>query len=533
MPIDLKKKLKTDDPKWDKLKQGFKKVETGTWNVLAPVGQWTNRTAGKFGAESFWPTELALECDKAARILRTFTTKGASVEVDESNAAGISDQNAIIPPAAPKVDANGKKIKDPHKYDSRKTQKVIRRIPPKVLEKAHGLAIFTVFRTGFGLSAASGSGVVVSRLPDGSWSAPSGLLIHTIGYGFLIGLDVYDVVLVLRTQKAVEAFKRPKVSLGGELSMALGPVGNGAMVETGVEAAPCWSYVKSKGFYAGLQLDGTIVLKRDDENARFYQTPGITVDNILSGQLQRPAPAAVLPLWQTIYAAEGRPQLMGTDRIPDGTTPGDLVLTEEDMKEANSYAEQEQQYLQQHSQGAGAAVAPVGSLSGRRVPPPPAGSGPSNVVGTTVPVSQSHADLPPDYEFANAPINAQGGKQLSDPASTQPFQPSSDAAPPNPFTHPSDVSSGPAHYETAEQEKARLQQQYSSAPTSSVPVTHPGSSLPVRVQALYDFAGQEQDDLSFSMGDIIQVTGQEDEMWWRGTLNGRSGIFPYNYCRPL
>ncbi len=132
---------------------------------------------------------------------------------------------------------------------------------------------------------------MLSRLPDGSWSAPSGLLIHTIGYGFLIGLDIYDVVLVLRNQKAVDAFKHPKFSLGGELSVAFGPVGNGAMVESGVEAAPCWSYVKSKGFYAGLQLDGTFVLKRDDENARFYQSPGIKVDSILSGQLPGPAPA--------------------------------------------------------------------------------------------------------------------------------------------------------------------------------------------------------------------------------------------------
>lgn len=60
---------------------------------------------------------------------------------------------------------------------------------------------------------------MVSRLPDGSWSAPSGLLIHTLGFGFLIGLDIYDVVLVLRNQKAVDAFKKPKISIGGELSV--------------------------------------------------------------------------------------------------------------------------------------------------------------------------------------------------------------------------------------------------------------------------------------------------------------------------
>ncbi|CDU23282.1 related to YSC84-protein involved in the organization of the actin cytoskeleton [Sporisorium scitamineum] len=529
MPIDLKKALKTDDPKWDKLKQGYKRVETGAWNVLAPVGEWTNRTAGKFGAESFWPTELGLECDKAARILRTFTTKGASVEVDTNNAAGLNDQNAVIPPAAPQYDVKGKKIKDPHKYDSRKTQKVIRKIPPKVLQKAQGLAIFTVFRTGFGFSGASGSGVVLSRLPDGSWSAPSGLLIHTIGYGFLIGLDIYDVVLVLRNQRAVDAFKHPKVSLGGELSVAFGPVGNGATVESGVEAAPCWSYVKSKGFYAGLQLDGTIMLKRDDENGRFYKSPDIKVDSILSGQLPGPVPAAVTPLWQTIYAAEGRPELMRTDRIPEGTTPGDLELTEEDMKSASNYAEQEQHHQQQQP---GASVAPVGSLSTRRVPPPPSSAGQAAASGSTA-TSPPYTDLPPDYEFANAPVNAQGGKQFDAAASSQPYHSSSSDPAPNPFSHPSDASAGASQYETAEQEKARLQQQYAPASASGAGAAHTHPSLPSRVEALYDFAGQEQTDLHFKTGDIIQVTGQEDEMWWRGTLDGRSGIFPSNYTRAL
>ena len=113
---------------------------------------------------------------------------------------------------------------------------------------------------------------MISRLPDGSWSPPSGILIHTIGYGFLIGLDIYDVVLVLRNRKAVDAFKHPKISLGGELSVACGPVGNGAQLDTSVNSAPCWSYTKSKGLYAGLQLDGTAVLKRDDENHRFYKS---------------------------------------------------------------------------------------------------------------------------------------------------------------------------------------------------------------------------------------------------------------------
>ena len=92
-----------------------------------------------------------------------------------------------------------------------------------------------------------------------AWGPPSGILIHTIGFGFLAGADVYDVVLILRNRKAVRAFANPKVSLGAELSVAAGPLGGGAMVDTGIEAAPVLSYVKSKGLYGGAQVDGEFV----------------------------------------------------------------------------------------------------------------------------------------------------------------------------------------------------------------------------------------------------------------------------------
>lgn len=101
-------------------------------------------------------------------------------------------------------------------------------------------------RTGFMISGAGGSGIVLARLPDGSWSGPSGILLHTLGVGFLVGADIYDVVLILRTHKAVQTFAHPRVTLGGEITVAAGPVGNGVMLESGVEASPVWSYVKSK-----------------------------------------------------------------------------------------------------------------------------------------------------------------------------------------------------------------------------------------------------------------------------------------------
>jgi len=174
--------------------------------------------------EAFWPTSMDLECDKAARILRTFTSKGATVEVPISSQA--SDDQAVIPPAPTSSD---------HKNDSRKTQKVIKKISAKTLAEAKGIVIFTVFRTGLGVSGASGSGVVLKKLENGEWSSPSGILVHTIGWGFLVGLDIYDVVLILRSDKAVKSFESPKISLGGELSVTAGPVGNGVMLDSGIE----------------------------------------------------------------------------------------------------------------------------------------------------------------------------------------------------------------------------------------------------------------------------------------------------------
>jgi lipid-binding SYLF domain-containing protein len=201
------------------------------------------------GAESFWPTELADgEIEKAARILRTFTLQGAQADDDPQ-----ADQNGGVVAAGeageevPPHTQHQTQQQNKDKYASKKTQKVIKKIPPRALQSAVGIAIFTCFRTGFGLSGASGSGVVLAKLPDGSWGPPSGLLIHTIGYGFLIGIDIYDVVLIIRNERALKAFEKPKISIGGEFSVAAGPVGNGATLNSGIESAPCWSYTKSKG----------------------------------------------------------------------------------------------------------------------------------------------------------------------------------------------------------------------------------------------------------------------------------------------
>ena len=82
-------------------------------------------------------------------------------------------------------------------------------------------------RTGLWVSGAGGSGVLIARKEDGTWSPPSGILVHTLGVGFMAGIDIYDCVIVINNRKALETFSKVRVSLGGEISVVAGPVGAG------------------------------------------------------------------------------------------------------------------------------------------------------------------------------------------------------------------------------------------------------------------------------------------------------------------
>jgi hypothetical protein len=127
----------------------FKKTETKVWNLMEPIGKYSNKLAGKAGMEGFWPTELAEgEVDKAARILKTFTMQGAKADDDpkaEATGGVVGGDTAIAhgPEASQAQDA---KAAEKAKDDAKKTQKVIKKIPAKAIQGAAGIAIFTMFR---------------------------------------------------------------------------------------------------------------------------------------------------------------------------------------------------------------------------------------------------------------------------------------------------------------------------------------------------------------------------------------------------
>lgn len=275
-------------------KAGFDKVYNWVDKLGAPV----NRLSNKVGSEAFWPTTLDIESDKAARILKSFCKDGFYQEEDRPTAA----------------QPNGK-------------QRVLKKIPAKVIRNAKGLCIFTTMRTGLWVSGSGGAGVLVGRTEDGSWSPPSGIMMHTVGVGFLAGIDIYDCVIVINTQKALEAFQAVRCTLGGEVSAVTGPVGVGGILDTELHKrqAPLFTYIKSRGFYAGLQLDGTIVIERTDENERFYGER-IGVKDILAGKARHP-PYEVKRLMETLKAAQGDTDV-DESFIPEGAPPGDFEIAE-------------------------------------------------------------------------------------------------------------------------------------------------------------------------------------------------------------
>lgn len=200
------------------------------------------------------------------------------------------------------------------------------KIPTEAIAGAKGLAIFTGFRAGMYLAGAGGSGVVVARLPDGSWSPPSAFSVRSGGVGLVYGVDVYDCICVLNTPAAVDAYTKPEMKIEGAATIA-GPVGGSANM---ADVKPVWTYTKSRGLYGGLTVDGTSIKEKPEANAEFYGA-NVTAAQILAGEVEAQDgtskwPAGAKQLTEVLKVGEGK----GADgkvlqEISTEPTPGDLT----------------------------------------------------------------------------------------------------------------------------------------------------------------------------------------------------------------
>ncbi|KAI9346932.1 hypothetical protein BDR26DRAFT_911134 [Obelidium mucronatum] len=168
-------------------------------------------------------------------------------------------------------------------------------IPAHAIARARGIAIMHVIRAGFHYSSRFGSGVVIARLPDGSWSAPSKIKTAGVGAGFLIGAEVTDHVMILNTEDAVAAFYQENVTIGGNFALTAGPVGQSTDATCTIvgKQLPVYAYSKTRGLYAGISLEGGAIFEGKDANSSFYGRP-ISAREILTGFAERPVAAAAL-----------------------------------------------------------------------------------------------------------------------------------------------------------------------------------------------------------------------------------------------
>jgi lipid-binding SYLF domain-containing protein len=210
------------------------------------------------------------------------------------------------------------------------------KVPARLLEKAKGIAFLTVVKGGFGLAGVEfGTGLVVARLAENRWSAPSAIGTAGISWGALLGAQVSDHVFFLMTDHAVQILfsDEGSVQLGADVGVAVGPLGRSLEGNLGAavgNVAPIYTYSMSKGFYAGISLDGKVIVTRNGVNEKFY---GRTVSGreILAGAV--PLPPAAQPL----YEALARCHVYTTGDAPGGRSS--LGTIGEQQQEDYEYGE--------------------------------------------------------------------------------------------------------------------------------------------------------------------------------------------------
>lgn len=148
-------------------------------------------------------------------------------------------------------------------------------IPHDLLEKAECVIVFpSVKKLAFGIGAEYGRGAMVCRTGEkfrGPWGAPAMYALEGGSIGFQIGGEATDLILLVMNDSGMNSILSSKVKLGGDASVAAGPVGRDASADTDAwMRAEILSYSRSRGLFAGISLEGTTLRPDDDASALVY-----------------------------------------------------------------------------------------------------------------------------------------------------------------------------------------------------------------------------------------------------------------------
>jgi lipid-binding SYLF domain-containing protein len=165
-------------------------------------------------------------------------------------------------------------------------------VPDWLLQRAYGVAVVPdVLKAAFLIGGRGGKGVLTVRDASGHFSNPLFITLGGGSFGWQIGASSTDVVLVLMTQRSVEHFAHGKFTLGADASVAAGPVGRQTEAQGGV-SAEIYSYSRSRGLFAGVALDGTVLAVDGPANRAFYGQSDVGADMITHGKVSTTSAAA-------------------------------------------------------------------------------------------------------------------------------------------------------------------------------------------------------------------------------------------------
>lgn len=361
-------------------------------------------------------------------------------------------------------------------------------IPPHVLKNAKGLAVITVLKAGFLFSGRAGSGIIVARLPDGSWSPPSAIMTAGAGVGGQIGAELTDFVFILNSKSAVDSFAQlGSVTLGTNVSVAAGPLGRNAEAAATASlraASAVFAYSKTKGLFAGVSLEGSAILERRDANRKFYG-PNCKARTILSGSVE--TPPACEPLMRVLESRvfnnrfPGDDEIYGDDYYDD--IPDDFSdSTSNSSRRANTRSSRRRYSDDYSDDDYSDEDDNYRTSSTRRT---------SHYTNSPAKKSTWEDDIY-DKNSGNSGVNNVTSRLGNTRISNGPSRPSTSSKP-----------------------------NFGSTPKNN-------SSQAI---ALYTFKGEQGGDLPFKKGDVIDIIKKSEtaDDWWTGRCNGSSGIFPANY----
>lgn len=156
-------------------------------------------------------------------------------------------------------------------------------IPNWLLERAHAVAVVPdVIKVGLGIGGRRGKGALTVRKDNGEWSNPIFINLTGGSFGFQVGVQSTDVVLVFTSRQSIEGIVGGKITLGADAAVAAGPVGRQSSAATDIGlTAQVYSYSRASGLFAGVALDGSALTIDHRSNEQYYGRTGVLASEII------------------------------------------------------------------------------------------------------------------------------------------------------------------------------------------------------------------------------------------------------------